>query len=179
MKKNQFSVATLAVIAIMMAVVAVLTSAVRIPIPATAGYIHLGDIGVFFSAFAFGSWIGGIVGGVGCAIADIVGGYANFAPLTLIAHGLQGLIAGYLGYKKGLPGMIIGWGIGAIVLISVYFFGERYIFGLDIAPVLAEVIPNIIQMVVGGVIGIPLVLAIRKAYPPIDNMGVGKTWTGD
>jgi energy-coupling factor transport system substrate-specific component len=163
----------------MIAVVAVLTSAVRVPIPATAGYIHLGDIGVFFTAFAFGPWIGGIVGGVGCAIADIVGGYANYAPLTLVAHGLQGLIAGYLGYKKGFTGMIIGWFFGAIALIVGYFLGEMFVYGLDVAPALAEVIPNLIQMVVGGVIGIPLVLAIRKAYPPIDRMGTGKNWSGE
>ncbi|MBN1315697.1 MAG: ECF transporter S component [Anaerolineales bacterium] len=179
MKENQFTVTTLAVIAVMVAVAAVLTFAVQIPVPATGGYIHFGDVGVFFSAFAFGPWIGGIVGGIGCAIADILSGYASWAPLTLVAHGLQGLLAGYLGHKKGLVGMIVGWGIGAIVLIAVYFLGEWFIYGLGYAGALAEIGPNFIQMIVGGVIGIPLVLAIRKAYPPIDRIGLGKTWTAE
>jgi len=177
MAENRFTVATLAVMAVMIAVTAVLTLAVQIPIPATGGYIHLGDVGVFFSAFAFGPWIGGIVGGVGCAIADIFSGYASWAPLTLVAHGLQGLLAGYLGHKKGVAGMIVGWSIGAMALIAVYFLGEWFVYGLGYAGALAEVGPNFIQMFVGGAVGIPLVSAIRRAYPPIDRIGLGKTWT--
>ena len=174
---GKFSVTTLAVIAVMVAVVAVLTFAVQIPIPATGGYIHFGDVGVYFAAFAFGPFVGSIAGGLGCAIADILSGYAVWAPLTLVAHGLQGFLAGYFGYKRGLMGMIVGWAIGSIALILVYFLGEWFIYGLGFAGALAEVGPNFIQMAVGGLIGIPLVLAIRKAYPPIDRMGMGKTWT--
>lgn len=174
---GRFSVTTLAVIAVMVAVVAVLTFAVQIPIPATGGYIHFGDAGVYFAAFAFGPIIGGIAGGVGCAIADIISGYAYWAPLTLIAHGLQGFLAGYFGYKRGLVGMVVGWAIGSIALILVYFLGEWFIYGLGFAGALAEVGANFVQVAVGGLIGIPLVLAIRKAYPPIDRMGMGKTWT--
>lgn len=164
------AVAHLAVAAIMIAVVAVLTSAVRVPIPATGGYVHLGDVGVFFTAFAFGPWIGGIVGGVGCAIADLVGGYAAWAPLTLVAHGLQGLLAGYLGHRKGIAGMIAGWVAGAIVLVTTYFLGEWFFYGLGYGGALAEVIPNFVQMAVGGLVGIPLVIAVRRAYPPIERI---------
>ena len=46
----------LAVTAVMTAIVFVLTSMIRVPTPAR-GYIHLGDAGIFFSAFAFGPWI--------------------------------------------------------------------------------------------------------------------------
>lgn len=174
---GKITVTTLAVIAVMVAVVAVLTFAVQIPIPATGGYIHFGDAGVYFAAFAFGPIVGAIAGGVGCAIADIMSGYAIWAPITLVAHGMQGFLAGYFGYKKGLVGMIVGWAIGSIALILVYFVGEWFIYGLGFAGALAEVGPNFIQMAVGGLIGIPLVLAIRKAYPPIDRMGMGRTWT--
>jgi len=174
---RRFAVTTLAVVAVMIAIVAVLTFAVQIPIPATGGYIHFGDVGVFFTAFAFGPVFGAIAGGVGCAIADIISGYAAWAPLTLIAHGLQGFLAAYFGYRKGLVGMIVGWAIGAIVLIAVYFLGEWFIYGLGFAGAMAEVVPNVLQMVVGGVIAVPLVLAIRRAYPPIDRIGSGESWT--
>ncbi len=174
---RRFTVTTLAVVAVMIAIVAVLTFAVQIPIPATGGYIHFGDVGVFFTAFAFGPVFGAIAGGVGCAIADIISGYAAWAPLTLIAHGLQGFLAAYFGYRKGLVGMIVGWAIGAIVLIAVYFLGEWFIYGLGFAGAMAEVVPNVLQMVVGGVIAVPLVLAIRRAYPPIDRIGSGESWT--
>ena len=174
---RRFTVTTLAVVAVMIAIVAVLTFAVQIPIPATGGYVHFGDVGVFFAAFAFGPIIGTIAGGFGCAIADILSGYAAWEPLTLVAHGLQGFLAGYFGYKKGLTGMFIGWAVGAIALIAVYFLGEWFIYGLGFASAVAEVAPNVLQVVVGGVIAVPLVLAIRKAYPPIDRIGSGETWT--
>lgn len=172
----KFTVTTLAVTAVMVAVVAVLTVVVQIPIPATGGYIHFGDVGVYFSSFAFGPILGAIAGGLGCAIADTVSGFASFAPLTLVAHGLQGLLAGYFGWKKGLVGMVVGWSVSSLAMVAIYFLGEWFIYGLDYAGALAEVGPNLIQNVVGGVIGVPLVLAVRRAYPPVDRIGLGNTW---
>jgi hypothetical protein len=32
------------------------------------------------------------------------------------------------------------------------------------------------QNVAGALVGIPLVYLVRKAYPPIDQIGFGKTW---
>jgi energy-coupling factor transport system substrate-specific component len=161
----------------MIAVVAVLTFAVQVPIPATGGYVHLGDAGVFFSALAFGPWIGGVAGGVGCAIADILSGYATWAPLTLLAHGLQGVVAGILGHRKGIPGLIVGWVLGGAALVAIYFLGEWFFYGLGLAGAAAEIVPNLIQVGVGGIVGIPLLLAVRKAYPPIERIGQSQTWT--
>jgi uncharacterized membrane protein len=175
-ESKQPNAQTMAVAAVMIAVVAVLTFAVQVPIPATGGYIHFGDVGVFFTAFAFGPIIGLFGGGVGCAIADILSGYASWAPLTLVAHGLQGLVAGYFGKGKGLVGMIVAWAVGAIVLIASYFLGEWFIYGLGYGGALAEIGPNFVQEVVGGLVGIPLVLAIRRAYPPIERISLGRVW---
>ena len=47
-----------------------LTFIVPITIPATQGYINLGDIGVMISGLLFGPIIGGIAGGIGSALAD-------------------------------------------------------------------------------------------------------------
>jgi uncharacterized membrane protein len=177
MMKMRGNIGALSVVAVMIAVVAVLTFAVQMPVPATGGYMHFGDAGVFFTALAFGPWIGGIAGGVGCAIADIVSGYAIWAPLTLVAHGLQGVVTGILGYRKNVAGMIVAWVAGALTLIAVYFFGEWFIYGLGYGGALAEILPNMIQVAVGGVIGIPLFLAVRKAYPPVERIGRVETWT--
>lgn len=174
--KQTFSAAIIAIMAVMTAVIAVLTFAVQIPIPATGGYIHFGDVGVYFTAFAFGPLVGLVGGGVGCAVADILSGYASWAPLTLVAHGLQGLIAGYFGKGKSAVHMVIGWGLGSVALIAIYFLGEWFFYGLGYGGALAEVGPNFIQEAVGGLIGIPLVLAIRRAYPPLDRIGLGRTW---
>ena len=100
---SKFNATTLAVTAVMIAVVTVATGFLpRVPVPGTGGYVHLGDIFVFFYAFAFGPVIGAVAGGIGCGLADVLGGYAVWAPLTLIAHGVQGFVAGYFGKGKGI-----------------------------------------------------------------------------
>jgi energy-coupling factor transport system substrate-specific component len=177
--KQTLNATVIAILAVMIAVIAVLTWAVRIPIPATGGYIHFGDVGVYFASFAFGPVVGLVGGGLGCAVADVFSGYASWAPLTLVAHGLQGLIAGYFGKGKGMTHMLIGWGLGSVALIATYFLGEWFMYGLGYGGALAEVGPNFIQEAVGGLIGIPLVLAVRRAYPPIARIGLGRTWEED
>jgi hypothetical protein len=66
-----------------------------------------------------------------------------------------------------------------VALIAAYFLGEWFIYGLGYGGALAEVGPNFIQEAVGGLLGIPLLLAVRQAYPPIDRIGLGRTWEED
>ena len=79
---------------------------VPIPIPATGGFTHPGAVAEMFVAMAFGPIVGMVAAGIGAAIADLGLGYGSFAPLTLIAHGALGYLAGWLGWKKGWGGML-------------------------------------------------------------------------
>src|SRR5512143_1944215 len=92
----------IAIAAIMIAVTTVFTLLIRVPVPATQGYINFSDVAIYFAAATFGPWVGLVAGGLGAALADLLGGYAQFAPLTLLAHGLQGLLAGAL-VRRGKP----------------------------------------------------------------------------
>jgi len=158
---------------VMIALVAVFTLAVRVPFALTQGYFNFSDVGVFLAGFAFGPWVGLVAGGVGTALADIAGGYALYAPLTFVAHGLEGLIAGAIARRgEGIPSMVLGWAGGAAVMIAVYFLGEAFIFRMGVAAAATEAVTvNLPQVVVGGVVGIPLVLALRRGYPPIVHWG--------
>ena len=123
-----------------------------------------------------GLLIGFVAGGIGAGIADLIAGYAQFAPLTLLAHGLQGLLVGLLGRDKKLPGMILAWLAGTVAMVGVYLLGEALVLGMGWGAALAEVPFNLLQNVVGGIVGIPLYLAVLKAYPPILRMGRAVTW---
>lgn len=162
------------VLAAMMALTAVLTALVRVPVAPTRGYIHLGDVGVYFAAFAFGPVIGLLAGGVGTAIADVTSGFGHWAPLSLIIHGLQGLLAGRLGYRGAPRRQGLAWAAGAIVMIGGYYLAELVLYGPGAA--LVEVLPNAIQAVAGGLVAIPLTAAIRRAWPPIDGLGLARGW---
>ncbi len=170
---KELSIRDVVLSGVMIALVAVFTLAIRIPFALTRGYFNFSDVGVFLAGFAFGPWIGLVAGGVGGALADIVGGYPMFAPLTFFAHGLEGLVAGMIVRRNfGLPRMILGWAAGAAVMVAIYFFGEAYVYQMGLGPATAEALSiNIPQVVVGGIVSIPLVKALLKAYPPILQWG--------
>ena len=97
---NRFAPRDIALTAVMIALVAVVTRFLIVPVG--AGYFNFADMAIYFVAFTFGPWIGLLAGGIGAALADLSVGYAAFAPLTMLAHGLQGFVAG--GLARRLPG---------------------------------------------------------------------------
>ena len=173
--KRAPSARLVALTAILIATVTVVTVLVRVPIPATQGYFNFSDVVIYFVSFAFGPWVGLVAGGVGTALADLVGGFAQFAPITLFAHGLQGLVAGALGHNKGLLGQLLGLLAGAAMMIGIYYLAEVILFGWGAA--LAEVPANLLQNAGGGLLGIPLYHAVRKAYPPLVHLAQNRTWS--
>ncbi len=184
---RRFSPAMIALVALMIALTTVFTIILKFPIPRTAGgYFNLSDVVIVFSGLAFGPWVGLAAGGVGAALGDLLLGAPQFAPLSLIAHGIQGLLIGLLGRRRYTrPVMILAWLVGALVMVGGYCLGEGLIlYQSSWPPVIAgwlmaftEVPYNVFQAIVGGVVGIPLILAVRRAYPPVDQIGRRRTWT--
>ena len=174
--KGSLSPARIALIAVLIALTTVFTLLVRVPTPAR-GYVNLSDVAITFASLSFGPWVGLVAGGVGTALADMLGGFAPFAPLSLVAHGLQGWLIGWLSRsRRTVPFMIIAWAAGAVVMVACYLVGEGLIYtGWPAA--IAEAPLNAFQAVVGGVIGIPLVLAVRRAFPQVDFIGRRHRWT--
>ncbi|MBV9864767.1 MAG: ECF transporter S component [Abitibacteriaceae bacterium] len=149
---------------VLMAVTTALTMVVRIPIPATGGYLNFGDMSVVFCGLMLGGRWGSVAGGVGSAAADVLGGFVAFAPITLIAKGLEAAIVGTLGKKHLL------WVFPAVLaMVAVYFFAEIFMPGMGLAPALAEIPANVIQAIVGGIGGISLYKAVISALPEVNR----------
>ena len=164
-KKNGQSVTIIVAQAgIMAALVAVATFLVQIPIPATKGYLNFGDIVIFVSALAFGPIVGGFAGGVGSAISDVASGYLYFAPFTLIIKAAEGIIAGLISNRLSGRRDIIAVVIGGVEMVSGYFLAE--FFGLSEGwAALGEAPFNILQVAVGGAIGIAIAVILRRRLP--------------
>ena len=77
--------------AMLTAMVCVATMLIRIP--TMVGYTNLGDGFILLSAFLFGPFYGAVAGGIGSMLADILSGYAFYAPATLVIKGLIAVIA--------------------------------------------------------------------------------------
>ncbi|MGM0369096.1 MAG: ECF transporter S component [Bacillota bacterium] len=156
----------LALNGLLIALVTVATYLIRIPVPATSGYINAGDSMIFLASILFGPQAGLIAGGLGSALADLLAGYAQYAPITLIVKGLEGWIVGKIaiqaGKRTGLETKdILAVVIGGLVMIAGYYLGEAILLKSFIAPV-AEIVPNIGQAVGSAVIALPLIYAVLK-----------------
>ncbi len=169
MSRRAFDPQLVAVTAVMTAIVFVLTRVVQIPTPAK-GYIHLGDAGIFFSAFAFGPWVGAVSGGLGTGLADVTSGYPQWAIFSFVIHGLQGWVVGWTSAKwQGAMGMIFSTLLGGAIVLVGYLFAGMILSGVGAA--LAEVPLNALQVAAGALVGVPLFVAVRQAYPPILRLG--------
>jgi uncharacterized membrane protein len=158
---KRFTPAHLAAIGMASALVAVTTTFLKIPTPATGGYLNLGDVVVIFIGFRLGARNGALAGGIGSAIADLIGGYAFFAPVTFLAKGLEGGLAGYLGHNKtSVLTQTVAAFAGASVMVLLYSLWNWTVLGY--VPALASVPGNVLQGLAGVTGAVFLQRACRK-----------------
>ena len=152
--------------AIMAALICVATMLIQIPNPPTKGYINIGDAMIFVSALSFGNFVGGLAGAIGSSLADVLSGFSLYAPFTFVIKGAEGFLAGLISNKKSALRDIMAVAVAGLEMILGYFLAEFYPLQYGWAA-LTEVPGNVSQIVVGGIIGIPLAIIIRKRLPEI------------
>ncbi|WP_408956357.1 ECF transporter S component [Natroniella sp. ANB-PHB2] len=153
---------------LLIGLVTIATMVIKIPVPATEGYIHLGDSMIYVAAILFGSKFGSLAGGVGSAIADILLGYTHWALPTLIVKGIKGFIVG----KISNPNQIkvdtirvkdaVAILVGGTWMIVGYYFVSALFSGSFIVP-LQGVPMDFVQMGMGAAIAFPVVFALLKS----------------
>jgi len=179
-----------AYLAVFAALTFVATIAITIPmVSSSGGYINFGDTIIFVASAILGP-IGGLVSGaVGSVIADLI--FApEYALITLIVKGLEGLLAGLVinvvrkfssKYKwSDYVAFIVGFIIGGLEMVLGYYVGggillgileENMALGFEIS--LIDIPSNFIQFGVSvgvayaislGLIHIPYVKGIRDTF---------------
>ena len=160
---NSLSISTIGIFA---ALICVLTMLIIIPIPATQGFINIGDAGVMIAGLLLGPVIGGLAGGIGSALADIFLGYTIYAPATLIIKGLEGFVIGIIANprknnRKLTIRDILAVIVGGSIMVTGYFIYELILFGFPAA--LYEFILNgLVQFVLSAIIALFFTRTFRK-----------------
>lgn len=149
------------VAALFAALCCVATLVMQIPTP-TGGFVNLGDTIILLSAFVLSPVYALLSAGVGSLLADILAGYAQYAPATFVIKALMALSACLVfsatakisSTKKWVsPLFTILAGICAeTIMIGGYFLFESFILSYGLGAV-ASVLPNAIQGVAGMVGG--------------------------
>lgn len=150
--------------ALLAALTCVATMVIQIPAP-VSGYVNLGDCVVLLCAFFLGPWYGAAAAGIGSMLADLLSGFALYAPATLITKALMAMVAALL--YRALPmkhsalRAAIGGVAAEVIMIAGYFLYGAVIMGSFAASALG-VAGNAMQGVVGLVLGVLLAEVLKK-----------------
>ncbi|MFD0897097.1 ECF transporter S component [Loigolactobacillus binensis] len=130
-----------------------------IPVPLTHGNINLCDAGIFIAALLYGRRTGAIVGGLSGLLLDLISDYSQYILFSLVVHGFEGLVVGWLGYQAGRKVQLWALLVGGLIVIIGYFFTDTLLYSLT--PGLVGIPTNAVQILAGAVIALPLAVKLR------------------
>ncbi|WP_243093346.1 ECF transporter S component [Pseudoflavonifractor sp. AF19-9AC] len=139
--------------ALFAALCTILTLVIQVPSP-MQGYVNLGDCGVLLSAWILGPVYGAGAAGLGSMLADLLSGYAHYAPGTLLIKLAMAAAAGLLfeGIKDHtrslLPAQLISAAVGETIMVVGYFGYAGLLLGNGLAAA-ASIPGNVVQGVFG------------------------------
>lgn len=136
------------------------TAFLKIPFPNGMGYFNFGDMIIVFASIYLGPIEGVFVALIGGIFADLMAGYANFIPFTIVAKTLLALASGlgFLLLKKSWVKYIFPF-IGAILMAATYFVSYWVFFGINETYLAAF---DLLQASIGAVLGIALFILFQK-----------------
>ncbi|WP_428908127.1 ECF transporter S component [Niallia sp. Krafla_26] len=139
---------------------------IKLPISVNGGLVHLGTAMLFIASILFGPKKGALAGAIGMGLFDLVGGWVIWAPITIVARGLQGYIVGKIAWSKGRKGSSLALNIAATlistpVMIAIYYFGEVILYGNWIVP-LTSIPGDLLASAIGMIVALPVCVALKK-----------------
>ncbi len=167
-QENRNKVMTTVMTALLMCLIMIATMFIKVPIPFTQGYVHLGDSMIFLAVLILGKKHGAVAAGAGSALGDLIGGYAFWAPWTFLIKLVMAWLLGIFAEKtschsgKGIFGLeIVGMVLAGLEMTAGYYLTESVMYGNFLVPV-SGIVWNIGQFAVGMVIACVLAGALRK-----------------
>ena len=153
------------VASLMAALTCVATMIIKIPSP-LEGYLNLGDCVVLVAGWMLSPAYGFLAAGLGSALADLLSGYAIYAPATFVIKGLMALAA-FAVYKLlqkrvgKFAARLIGGVTAEVLMIAGYFVFEGFMYGFG--PSVVNIPANAVQGVAGIIVGLLLIKVFEKA----------------
>lgn len=129
--------------AIFAAMIFAATFWVKIPMPATQGYVHIGDGIVFLSGIALGPVYAAAASGIGGLLSDVIGGYALWSPWTFVIKALAALCVYYAARGKTMPKLALGVAGAVLVNIAGYYVATLVMISPAVA--LVSIWENLMQ----------------------------------
>lgn len=146
--------------------VATLLLNIKLPITANGGLVHLGTGMLFTFAILFGPKKGAIAGAFGMGLFDLVSGWTLWAPISLVARGLQGYVVGRIAWTRYRNGSsttinVLAMSVSVPIMLAVYYVGESILFKSWLVP-FASIPGNLVQNIVGIAVALPVCVLLKK-----------------
>ena len=132
-------------------------------VPVASGYVHFGDAMLYICAVLLGNPYALIAGALGEGLADVAGGFAIYAPATVLIKIAIGVVFAFakndkklLTIKSALFTLPAG-----IITVGGYFLADCLI---DKTYALVDIPGNVIQTVGSAVIFIVVAFAMDKTH---------------
>ncbi|MBQ2841894.1 MAG: ECF transporter S component [Clostridia bacterium] len=147
------------------AIICVATFIVKIPSPATNGYFNLGDCFVILAGMLLSPVYGALAAGLGSALADVLSGYAQYAPATFVIKSLMALIIFFIikafkGKLSFAAKLCSGFAAEAVMVLG-YFGYEAVILEYGLAAA-GSIFSNVVQGIVGIIAALGVATVISK-----------------
>ena len=165
---RNISVKKLVAAALFAALICVFTMSIRIPTPGTGGYIHPGDAAVILAGIFLDPVTAFLAAGIGSCMADLLGGYFVYVPITFAVKGLAAGITSVICCQavskgKSRKAAVLYGGMADILLVAGgYFLCECVLYGP--AAAFLSLSANVIQGISGLVIAGMLYPGVEKAF---------------
>ncbi len=147
-------------------------------LPVGIGYINFGDAFILLASVFLGPFSGALCGALGGALADLVNGYAAYAPFTLVIKAVEGFLCGILLHKTmGKPKLpvwqlILGFVISALTMVLGYFIANTILYSVETA-ITMGVLNDLVQAAVSVAAALALTVALKK-IPYVNKLFVSK-----
>ena len=175
--KSRTSVGILSLIQVglMASLVYVATSMIAIPV-GNGAVLHLGDGMAFLAAILLGKKKGAAASAIGMTLFDVLSSYIIWAPFTFIIKGVMAYIVGTIAYRNKFEGKNFMNNLLAFLTAGVFMCAGYYVAGgilnhyvngiptlfQGFVLALKDIPFNILQILAGVVIALPLALPLKK-----------------
>lgn len=164
-------------VALMAALTYIATAVINVPMGSIVkGVIHLGDSMVFLAAVLIGRKKAFLSSAIGMCMFDLFSPYIIWAPFTFFIKGIMAYIAATIAYRKNYDGNnmwnnIIAFALAGVWMIAAYYgagviimhFVMNVAFGQAFILSAAEIPGNIVHIVAGIILAVPLGRVLKKA----------------
>ncbi|EKW99093.1 ECF transporter S component [Ligilactobacillus saerimneri] len=155
------NVKKITVVGVMTALNIVIARVFLIPVPMTKGFLNLCDAGIVLIALLYGANYGGLVGALSGFLLDLLAGAPQYMLFSLVIHGFEGWVFGKVIEKEKTPGRLVLAVVLATIIVSCgYLACETFLFKFSTAIIGFPM--NILQAIVGSLVGIVLYSQLRK-----------------